>query len=146
MLDTISGKLFFSQLLQNTKEGYLADPVHSGNQTMASRKLIGFPARADFIQVMENPDKSYPLGPVSISGKYGAKMTIKKEPVDVVIVGFGWAGSLMAMELASTGLKIVALERGEQRDTYPDFAYPRIIDELTYGVRLKLFRTYPKRA
>lgn len=41
-------------------------------------------------------------------------MTIKKEPVDVVIVGFGWAGSLMAMELASTGLKIVALERGEQ--------------------------------
>ncbi len=74
VLDTISGKLFFSQLLQNTKEGYLADPVHGGNQTMASWKLIGFPgARADFIQVMENPDKSYPLGPVSISGKYGAK-------------------------------------------------------------------------
>ncbi|MFY0403022.1 GMC family oxidoreductase [Pantoea dispersa] len=71
-------------------------------------------------------------------------MTIKKEPVDVVIVGFGWAGSLMAMELASTGLKIVALERGEQRDTYPDFAYPRIIDELTYGVRLKLFQNISK--
>ncbi len=72
-LDALSGKLFFSQLLQNTKEGYLADPVHGGNQTMASWKLIGFPgARADFIQVMENPDKPYPLGPVSISGKYGA--------------------------------------------------------------------------
>lgn len=67
-------------------------------------------------------------------------MTIKKDPVDVVIVGFGWTGSVMAMELAETGLKIVALERGEQRDTYPDFAYPRIVDELTYGVRLKLFQ------
>ncbi|EJD6369063.1 GMC family oxidoreductase [Providencia rettgeri] len=67
-------------------------------------------------------------------------MEIKKDPVDIVIVGFGWTGSLMAMELANTGLKIVALERGEKRDTYPDFAYPRIADELTYGIRLKLFQ------
>ncbi|WP_158784569.1 GMC family oxidoreductase [Pantoea sp. BAV 3049] len=65
---------------------------------------------------------------------------IKKDPVDMVIVGFGWTGSLMAMELASTGLKILSLERGEQRDTYPDFAYPRNTDELTYGIRLKLFQ------
>lgn len=65
---------------------------------------------------------------------------VKKAPVDVVIVGFGWTGSLMARELASSGLNIVALERGENRDTYPDFAYPRITDELTYGIRLKLFQ------
>nr|WP_314425364.1 GMC family oxidoreductase [uncultured Erwinia sp.] len=67
-------------------------------------------------------------------------MAIKKEPVDIVIVGFGWTGSLMAKELADTGLKILALERGEARDTWPDFAYPRITDELTYGIRLKLFQ------
>jgi len=66
--------------------------------------------------------------------------TIKKTATDIVIVGFGWTGSLMARELADSGLKIVALERGEQRDTYPDFAYPRITDELTYGIRLKLFQ------
>lgn len=72
-------------------------------------------------------------------------MAIKKTPVDVVIVGFGWTGSLMAMELADSGLNIVALERGEMRDTWPDFAYPRIMDELTYGIRLKLFRTRQKR-
>lgn len=65
---------------------------------------------------------------------------IKKDPVDMVIVGFGWTGSLMAMELANSGLNILALERGEQRDTYPDFAYPRNTDELTYGIRLKLFQ------
>ncbi|WP_413738330.1 GMC family oxidoreductase [Sodalis sp. RH21] len=71
-------------------------------------------------------------------------MAIKQDPVDIVIVGFGWTGSLMAMELAGTGLKILALERGEQRDTYPDFAYPRIMDELTYGIRLKLFQNASK--
>ncbi|WP_411751700.1 GMC family oxidoreductase [Serratia sp. (in: enterobacteria)] len=64
--------------------------------------------------------------------------TIKKPPVDVVIVGFGWTGAIMGIELTETGLSVLALERGEQRDTYPDFVYPRIADELTYGIRLKL--------
>lgn len=68
--ENVPGKIFFTQMLENTKEGYLADPLHGGNQTMASWKLIGFPgARADYQQVMDNPSKPYPLGPVSISGK-----------------------------------------------------------------------------
>lgn len=68
--DDVPGKIFFTQMLENTKEGYLADPLHGGNQTMASWKMIGFPgARADYPQVMDNPGKPYPLGPVSISGK-----------------------------------------------------------------------------
>ncbi len=66
----VPGALFFTQMLENTKEGYLADPLHGGNQTLASWKLIGFPgARADYPQVMDNPNQPYPLGPVSISGK-----------------------------------------------------------------------------
>lgn len=71
-------------------------------------------------------------------------MSIKKPPVDIVIVGFGWTGSLMAMELAESGLNILALERGEARDTWPDFAYPGVVDELTYGIRLKLFQNAAK--
>jgi gluconate 2-dehydrogenase gamma chain len=68
--DNVPGKLFFTQLLDNTKEGYFADPQHGGNQTLSSWKLLGFPgARADYQQVMDNPNKPYPLGPVSISGK-----------------------------------------------------------------------------
>lgn len=39
--------------------------------------------------------------------------TIKKEPVDVVIVGFGWTGAIMGMEMTDAGLSVVALERGE---------------------------------
>ncbi|WP_413738329.1 gluconate 2-dehydrogenase subunit 3 family protein [Sodalis sp. RH21] len=68
--DNVPGTLFFTQLLDNAKEGYLADPMHGGNQTLASWKLIGFPgARADNQQTMDHPNKPYPLGPVSISGK-----------------------------------------------------------------------------
>lgn len=70
--------------------------------------------------------------------------TIKKDPVDVVIVGFGWTGAIMGMEMTDAGLSVVALKRGEKRDTYPDFAYPRIADELTYGIRLKLFQETAK--
>ena len=47
-------------------------------------------------------------------------MTTKLDPVDIVIVGYGWTGGILAKELASTGLKIVALERGGPRDTNPD--------------------------
>lgn len=65
-------------------------------------------------------------------------MARQEKPVDVVMVGLGWTNAIMAMELAETGLSLLALERGEDRDTVPDFAYPRMIDELTYGVRNKL--------
>lgn len=69
---------------------------------------------------------------------------IKQKPVDAVLVGFGWTGAIMGMELAEAGLNVLALERGDRRDTYPDFAYPRIADELAYGIRLKLFQEAAK--
>ena len=68
----VSGKSFFTFLLQNTVEGYLADPIHGGNKNMESWKMIGFPgARADFIDSIKNYGERYPLGPVSISGGKG---------------------------------------------------------------------------
>ena len=36
--------------------------------------------------------------------------TIKKPPVDVVIVGFGWTGAIMGMELTESGLSVLALD------------------------------------
>jgi gluconate 2-dehydrogenase alpha chain len=62
-------------------------------------------------------------------------------PVDAVVVGMGWTGSIMSIELAEAGLKVVGLERGEPRDTTPDFAYPRVADELTYAQRYKLMQS-----
>ncbi|MBV0892927.1 GMC family oxidoreductase [Paracoccus sp. Z118] len=59
---------------------------------------------------------------------------------DVVIVGLGWTGAVMGMELAQEGLEVVALERGHDQDTVPDWKYPDMIDELKYGVRLELIQ------
>ncbi|GAB2802184.1 GMC family oxidoreductase [Halomonas shantousis] len=67
------------------------------------------------------------------------KRATRKEPVDVVIIGLGWTGSIMGMELTDAGLDVLALERGPDR-TNEDFAYPKPADELTYGVRLKLLQ------
>lgn len=63
--------LFFSSLLQNTREGFFSDPIHGGNQNMVGWKLIGFPgARADFMDWVER-DESYPFPPVAIRGERG---------------------------------------------------------------------------
>jgi len=70
--DNVSGKSFFGFLLQNTKEGYLADPIHGGNKNLASWKMIGFPgARADFLDWVDKDGGRYPLGPVGIAGTRG---------------------------------------------------------------------------
>ena len=65
-------------------------------------------------------------------------MATKLPPVDIILVGFGWTGGILAKELATTGLKILALERGGPRDTYPDFAAPGMHDELRYAQRHEL--------
>jgi gluconate 2-dehydrogenase alpha chain len=65
---------------------------------------------------------------------------ITNDPVDVVVVGLGWAGSLMSIELAQAGLKVRALERGEDRSN-ADFAYPKPADQYAYGVRNKIMVT-----
>ena len=62
-------------------------------------------------------------------------MATKLKSADIVIVGLGWTGGILAKELADTGLSIVVLERGAPRDTNPDFMYPTIHDELHVGGR-----------
>ena len=59
--------------------------------------------------------------------------------VDVVLVGFGWTASILAAELTEAGLEVLALERGEFRDTVPDFDTTHVQDELKYAVRRALF-------
>ena len=68
----------------------------------------------------------------------------KLPPVDIAIVGLGWAGGIVAKELASTGLKIVAFERGGPRATNPDFMAPQVHDELRYSRRHELIQNLRK--
>jgi gluconate 2-dehydrogenase gamma chain len=42
-LGGVPSAVFFSMLLQNTLEGYLADPIYGGNKDMVGWKAIGFP-------------------------------------------------------------------------------------------------------
>ena len=67
-------------------------------------------------------------------------MAMKLKSTDIVIVGLGWTGGILAKELAETGLSIVVLERGAPRDTNPDFMYPTIHDELRYAQRHELMQ------
>jgi gluconate 2-dehydrogenase alpha chain len=63
----------------------------------------------------------------------------KLKPVDVVIVGAGLTGTIAAKELCDAGIKVVALERGEYRDT-ASAAMPHAHDGLKYGRRHALMQ------
>ena len=71
-------------------------------------------------------------------------MATKLPPVDIVIVGMGWTGGILAKELGPTGLKIVVLERGAPRSTQNDFAVPLIRDELRFSQRHDLMMDVSK--
>lgn len=67
------GKGFFALLLQNTIEGFFADPLYGGNRDMVGWKLIGFPgARYDYRDAVDRHGERYRLPPVSIMGRKAA--------------------------------------------------------------------------
>ncbi len=57
---------------------------------------------------------------------------IKLKPVEVVVVGIGVAGSIIAKELAAAGMQVVGIERGRMIESRHDFAMPGVHDELKY--------------
>src|ERR1700691_2260883 len=73
-------------------------------------------------------------------------MAKRLKHVDVVTIGVGLTGSLMAKELASLGLKVVGLERGAIRETVPDFQSPAIHDELRFAIRKAMMQDNVKEA
>ncbi|WP_213991113.1 gluconate 2-dehydrogenase subunit 3 family protein [Sodalis sp. dw_96] len=68
-LANIDAKLFMTQVLNNTMEGFFADPMYGGNRDMVSWKMIGFPgARYDYRDLVEKHNQDLHLSPVSIEG------------------------------------------------------------------------------
>ncbi|WP_314410065.1 GMC family oxidoreductase, partial [Pseudomonas kuykendallii] len=65
-------------------------------------------------------------------------MAKKLPATDVAVVGLGWAGSIIAKELADEGLRVVGFERGAWRDTASDFNVASAADELRYPQRQEL--------
>ncbi|MFZ5936766.1 gluconate 2-dehydrogenase subunit 3 family protein [Pseudomonas sp. HS6-2] len=69
VFEQLPAKLFFSLLVQNTREGFFCDPIHGGNKNMVGWTQIGFPgARADFMDWVER-NEPYPFPAVSIRGE-----------------------------------------------------------------------------
>jgi gluconate 2-dehydrogenase gamma chain len=63
-------KAFFGLLLQNTIEGYFADPIYGGNRDMAAWRMIGFPgARYNLRPFVLRYGEAYPLPPVGLMGR-----------------------------------------------------------------------------
>lgn len=63
---------FFALLLQNVREGYLADPMYGGNRGMVGWKLIGFPgARYDYRPYIHKKGVALNLDPVSLFDNAG---------------------------------------------------------------------------
>lgn len=69
-LSPIPAKVLFNHLLDNTMEGFFADPIYGGNRDMASWRMIGFPgARYDYRPYATRYNEKLDLEPVSIAGR-----------------------------------------------------------------------------
>ena len=67
LADTDSAE-FFKLVLQDTQNGFLADPIYGGNKDMAAWKMIGFPGtRYDYRDWVERHNQRFPLPPVGIA-------------------------------------------------------------------------------
>src|SRR3954468_13527309 len=65
-------------------------------------------------------------------------MATKLPRTDVVIIGLGWGGAILANALTDAGLNVIGIERGPWRDTARDFNLAAVTDELRYTQRLEL--------
>jgi gluconate 2-dehydrogenase gamma chain len=68
-------KTFFKMLLQNTTEGFLADPMYRGNRDFIGWKLIGFPGpRYNYVVEIEQHGKRYGQPTVGLLGRDGRRV------------------------------------------------------------------------
>jgi gluconate 2-dehydrogenase alpha chain len=135
---------FFETLLAHLQEGLFADPAHGGNRDKLAWRFLGHPGiwlensaeenlsekpvtKGGAIQSLEDLGYSLdgaPSEPVDIPGydpQRGAEPATG--PADVVLVGVGAMGSVVAPILARAGLRVVGLEAGPWRtkhDFLPD--------------------------
>lgn len=68
-------------------------------------------------------------------------MVTTLDKVDVVAVGVGWTGGIIAAEATKAGLTFMGLERGKKRGTED---YQHVHDELKYAIRYELMQDTAK--
>ena len=67
-LEGFDAKTFFAQILTDTRNGFLADPIYGGNRNLAAWKMIGFPgAHYDYRDWIDRHNQRVALPVVGIS-------------------------------------------------------------------------------
>lgn len=68
----VSAKTFFDLILENTIEGFFADPIYGGNRDMVAWRYVGFPgARYDYRDFVHHNGAAISLAPVGLTGRPG---------------------------------------------------------------------------
>jgi len=84
----VRSPFFFNMLLNNTIEGFFADPVYGGNRDKAGWKLVGFPGVAavytTFIEKHNVPYKAQPVSIADITGRL-AQVDEHGHPIHVML-------------------------------------------------------------
>lgn len=70
--ERVSAKAFFDLVLENTVEGFFADPIYGGNRDMVGWRYVGFPGtRYDYRDFIDHNGAAIALEPVSLQGRSG---------------------------------------------------------------------------
>ena len=87
-LEQVRSQFFFNMMLNNTVEGFFADPVYGGNKDKAGWKLVGFPGVAavytTFIEKHNVPYKAQPVSIADITGRL-AQVDEHGHPIHVML-------------------------------------------------------------
>lgn len=141
-MGSAAAKEFFALLRAHTQEGLFCDPLYAGNRDKLGWKVLGHPG----VWLENSAEENLSTEPVTKGGviqslaDIASPATRESPPqwahydpqrgtakadtaADVVIVGVGAMGGIVAPLLANAGLKVVGLEAGPwrtQRDFRPD--------------------------
>jgi gluconate 2-dehydrogenase alpha chain len=136
----IEGKAFFELARSHLQEGLFADPIYGGNRNKAGWRLLGHPG----VWLENSAEESLSDKPADKGDEIRSLADLKQRrqekravpgydphrgtadpahDADVLLIGAGTVGSVVAPIFAQAGLKVVALEPGPfrtQADYLPD--------------------------
>jgi gluconate 2-dehydrogenase alpha chain len=142
--DSEGQRAIFAQLLAHLQEGLFADPVYGGNRDASGWRLLGHPGvwlensaeenlstepvskggivktLADVLDDLPHDEEEEELKRQALANAVSPRSI---DEVDVLLVGVGAMGGLVAQTFADAGLQVVGLEAGPWRtkdDCLPD--------------------------